>query len=664
MKNQKGMLQILVLEDERVQSASLSYDVTGPKFQLGNGEYLKGVETFKIKSDLFVDEENNSVLESKKQPIEIYAEPILSVRRSYTLDGNRPEFLYPPSTRGWLSRIDRSGEEALLFVHRIVNETKLWLVVVHKKNWEILEAHPIFPFECSILEIADEFDEYVSVLKSRTDISDARKWMHGVLSSTSPSWEDMARITDDVYIPNLRLGSDARETMEQLVPESYLSDIREQIMAFLTLASKWEVPPEDPVDYFNRILPLDVLYILLLGYVICKLSEEGIPPYVQIIQKSSQHALATPSRPLTDTFRVDSWSLAHHRISERIPNAIKTPMKYAKQLNESGEVVVKLPVTKNEAARSQKAWVERFLLMAAGFRIRTELKPRSVGLVKLIDITRAHQWPHKHMKWSASIAGRSYKEPHIQIMEMPPLAAERIVRARPNIVETEWSASKVNASLYDINKGEWRVPFGRISNAARGSQTLRKIGNEFGVWKGKEAYSPTLKWVKCLDATANLGYLADLEWTDYLNHFSITSAELHSALVEMKDKSIIDLHYTPVFRDLVTVAIVGQGPPVRVCSLTRGFLKHTPSATVSIGRNSEWFLIMTRLPSSGAHRVISSLPAIASEEEITLTCHRTMSYRSYLWKFYQRLLREDGTWDDDVTAMLSQIRLPPPDDEN
>lgn len=35
------------------------------------------------------------------------------------------------------------------------------------------------------------------------------------------------------------------------------------------------------------------------------------------------------------------------------------------------------------------------------------------------------------------------------------------------------------------------------------------------------------------------------------------------------------------------------------------------------------------------------------------------AFRSYTGDFYQRLLKPDGTWDDDVSGLLSQVRSAP-----
>ncbi len=647
----------------RPERALLSYDTTGPQILLEKKIDANIEKVFRIECDVLIDKGSKSVRVLRSQLLNIKLNPILKTEKQYSVDGNRPEPLYPPSTKGWFSRIDRTGLNVIVFVHRIVDDFRLWLVILSKSDFRVLEAHPIFPFEVGALEFEEEFEEYSSFFASKKSLIKAKKWMNSVLVSESPTWEQLTKLIHDVHIPNLRLGKDARNTMQQLIPEAYEDIVREQIMAFFTLVSRWDIPREDPVDYFNRIYPLDVLNTLLLGYVIRKFSDMDIPSYVRIIQRSSRHQLALPSSAIRDE-EWNPWTPALFRIVETTPSVFRKAIECTAELNRTKKIVVSLPITRKEASESQENWKNRFLLLASGLRIRTHLRPQALGLVGLIDVTRAHQWPHKHMKWSASIAAQSYREPHIQIMEMPPLAVDRVKKIRPNVITLDWSASITNANLYDFHENSWRVSFKRIQNSLLGNQTLKKLESEFGTWIGQKPYQPKRKWVKCLDATANLGYLASFEQLEYLQKLGLTREELLDAIMEMKKKTVVDISYTPVFRNHMTIALIAQGRSGQICSFVQGFLKHSPSATVFVARGGRWSLIMARVPPSIARQIMIELPGKAAEQDLALSCYRVVSYRSYSWRFYQRILNEDDTWNDDVSAMLSQIRLPYPDNDD
>ncbi|MFX1367237.1 MAG: hypothetical protein ACFFAY_01375 [Promethearchaeota archaeon] len=662
MEDAENKIPVRILLDGEAIFTSFFYSEGLPKLDFDDVVASKEL-LMEVGTDVIINENNRVIKSKRKTPVQIFRNPILRAKRYFVLDGNRPEPLYPPSTKGWLSRVDKTGNEVFMFIHGIKDDQKLWLSVVDRNNSQIYEAHPILPFESGVLELSDEFEEYASTFGSLRSFNRAEKWMENILEGAPPSWNDLARIVEDIYVPNLRIGKNMRETMEQLVPASYSRNIRKQIMAFLALIADWKIPDEDPVQYFDRIYPLDVLYTLLMGYVLSLLSEDRVPSYVRIIQESAQSHLAVGSRPMRSSSREDPWILAQHKIMEETSYGVQTSLRYSSRLNEAGDIVVGLPISEAQAGLNPEFWEDRFLLMATAFRLVTTLRPKALGLVRLIDTTRAHQWPHKHMKWSLNVGGGEYREMQIQMMEMPPAAADRVTRLRPNVVEVEWSKHRINADLYAGKKNQWRIPMGRIIGSLKGRKTIRKLKNEFGAWNGKNVHSPTLEWVRCLDATSNLGYLADLEQSDYLEQIGLTLDGLSSSLNELKEKSIVDIQYAPTFVDLVSMVLVAQGPSERICSLSRSILKHTPSATLNLGNGADWFMAITRLPIRIARRFELELPREAAMEELNLTCHRARSFRSYQWKFYQRILKQDRTWDNDVSAMLSQIRLPPPEDE-
>jgi len=658
-------LPILISINGTLERASLLYSSDSPEVSF-KSSIIKAADiegkSVEVDSEIILDSTGRSVVRKANSSVRVRLEPAIRAQRNYIIRIGGAEPLYPPSSEGWLTRISRRGKEAILLVHEITDHENLWLSIVDKTTSKIYESHEIRPYERGILERSDEADEWSVAFNSLRRQDDSERWMNDILTQSPPSWSELTRIIENVYVPKLTLEGNMKQVMEQIVPKEYDPPVREQIMTFLALVTKWEMPREDPVAYFERLRPLTILDILLSGYLQCILSGVKPPPYVQIMQESVQHRLGRPSRPLKQAHEDDPWHLAHYRIDERLPKTASTSIRYTAKLNESKEIYTELPVSEEQARKSRRSWVDRFSLMADGLRIRSFLRPSALGLVGLIDITRAHQWPHRHMKWSAGIEVNSYKHPHLQVMEMPSAAAERVMRARPNTVPIEWSANTMNATLYNEKRDEWRISPSRLIKSLDGKRSLRRLGNEFGIWRGKKMHQPQQIWAKCLDMTGNLGYLYDFEQNDYLNYRGLSREELTQTLRMLQTKSIIDVTYSPALPNLMTITIIAQGASAQICSLARGFLRHTPSAKAMLGKASSWLFTLTRLPPPIAHQMIATMPSAAEERNIALTCHRVSSFRSYTWDFYQRLLREDGSWDEDVSAMLSQIRIPYQDD--
>jgi hypothetical protein len=667
----KGLLDVRnrafpvkVILQETLAPASLVYYNDLPKLELESGDSAQTITELALDKEVHINEKNDSVRIARKTRIWISLKPFLKAKKRFVVDGNRYDQIYPPSSCGWFSRLDASGKEVTIFLHEVRDDAKFWLSIVDSTSSEIYEAHPILPHEAGILKISDEFERYLAVFQSLRNVEEAQSWLSEILAESPPSWPELAKLVSDVHIPNLRVKRNMKETMNQIVPRNYEEDIRNQIMGFLSLIVNWSIPREDPVLFFDRIYPLEVLSSLLMGYLMTILRNEKMLSYVRILQDNSQKLLATPVAALRGERIRNIWNLARHKILERIPYEVITSLSYADRLNKSGKLITRLPVSSKQALSSRKSWIDRFMLMANGFRLVSHVKPFAIGLKRLVDITRAHQWPHKHLKWSANLGGSDYREPQIQVMEMSSLAAKRVVDVRPKIVEIEWAKARFNPNLYNSAKDQWAISVRRITNSVGGERTIRKLRNEFGPWKTENSFVPKKIWAQCLDATANLGYLADLEQENYLKLLNLTPKTFLSGLSELCRKSIIDIQYVPGFVDLVSIAAIAQGPSRHLYSLARGFLKHSPSAAVNLGKKGTWLLSLLRLPVPVARRILSELPETAASMGIALTCYRALSFRSYQWDFYQRILKDDRTWDEDVSAMLSQIRLPYPDDSN
>jgi hypothetical protein len=53
---------------------------------------------------------------------------------------------------------------------------------------------------------------------------------------------------------------------------------------------------------------------------------------------------------------------------------------------------------------------------------------------------------------------------------------------------------------------------------------------------------------------------------------------------------------------------------------------------------------------------LSALPSRGQEEGLTIRCLQPRTLWNYTRTLYQRLLKDSGTWDEDVSGFLSQAR--------
>lgn len=656
------MLHISFEVGGTVSHAQMSYKEEGPVFISEHGAFdvSQNLEQILVHEAINLDTTGNRMKQEISSPIGINPFPCLVTERLFILDGSRSEPLYPPSTSGWFSRIVKRGRRAIILLHEMTEKEGYWISIWDAKAKEFLEAHTILPFEKGVLDFSEEIDEYSKMFRELSSISqsEAEKWINDVLSGAPPDWNELSLITNDVYVPGLRIGSNMRDTLDLLVPKSYDSDTRTQVMAFLGAIMKGHQPGEDPVSYFEKFLSKDILRSLLMGHLACVLSGEQPPSYVRIMQEIALQQAGTPMMAVRESLDADPWHRTYYKIMDGLPKIFDTALKYSEILNNSGKIPLGLPVTKAQAENSRKKWIERFKLLGVGIRLRSLLRPSSLGLIRVAYMGFAHQWPTIHMKWSATIGSTGIRQPSVQIMEMPPDSLEVALRARPSLMGVDWTGTTVNENLHDIRSRTWKIPVSRILRSLDGKRTLRRLGNEFGKYKGSKTYSPNEIWAKALDATSNLLDLSDLEQEKYVAYMGLSRPQLLSALEEMKEKGIIETTYFPTLPDLMTVTVVAQGNVNNVCSLGRAFLRYSPTATVHLAKKGEWLLALSRQPTSTAHHLIATLPEEAAERGIALRCNRPTSLRSYRWGFYRRLLKEEGSWESDVTQMLSQIRVP------
>ena len=64
---------------------------------------------------------------------------------------------------------------------------------------------------------------------------------------------------------------------------------------------------------------------------------------------------------------------------------------------------------------------------------------------------------------------------------------------------------------------------------------------------------------------------------------------------------------------------------------------------------------MARVPENEVYSILTEIPAKVKDYGITMKAYRVSAYAGYNHNVYQRLRRSDGTWDDDVSGLLSQI---------
>ena len=132
---------------------------------------------------------------------------------------------------------------------------------------------------------------------------------------------------------------------------------------------------------------------------------------------------------------------------------------------------------------------------------------------------------------------------------------------------------------------------------------------------------------------------------------------IHTILFKLYKLGVVDISYDiDIDAQLVSIATIVQGTPEHLTSLIESFLKHTPTTLAMLNNESNTGIILSTLTEEAAYELVTNLPRNGIQKGLTIRCMRPTAFRSFTIDLYRRLLRDDNTWDDDVSAYLSQAR--------
>jgi len=588
----------------------------------------------------------------------IQLKPDLMIQHQYTNQGTQfIEDIFPPSTAGFYGRLQAGIHNALYTVQPIHNNDLFLLSISNPETGQIYENQVIQPFEAESLAMTEDSvirkDLFSKVAKSRAK---SRKEILKILDSPPPSWEELSKLVAGISIPNLELGRTMGETLTRIIPTSFPEEIREELMVFLAYVNRGSIPTEDPLVYSYRFTSMSILETLLNGHIMHLIDGTQWPPYVQLMTLAERGQLDLPKRAVHDSIKNSPWLLFSIKCAEYLSNWQDIVISSAIELNKSGRIVLGLPTTENSAKKSRKAWKQRFAEMSRGLRVYGHINHASLGLSELIYLGAAYRWPHRHMKFITRLGGTSNSSPHMQVMLVPISVIEQIKRALPSIIEVSWSARTSNLNLFDIQERKWIVSSEDLIDSVTRKITARRLKRNFGEMNSPEKHKLTIEEARNMDLVAEGVDLAFLEIPEFLSNWSDNERRSRQVISSLVKRGIMKISYEMSDSSLLSLAIIAQGESRSLYSLVSSFLTSTPTSYARISKTGEDAVILSRLPERIVYEVASELTSQGIEQGINIRCLRPTTFRRYTSNLYQRLLRENGLWDDNVSAFLSQAR--------
>ena len=524
-----------------VEQGILKYTDKGPSITLPSGEIL---ESSSSSGDISYSFSGNISQRINQIHLDYGSKISLKSKlatRKYSLDSSSQFEMYPPSSYAWFTHISETGTDALFNVQEIKNNSKLLLTIIDIHSTSLLAMHVVNPYEVEILFRDTDFIFYKKLFEEK--IYAERNIVNEYLETKPPKWSNLEIISNDVIIPNLKIGATMRETLEQFVPLSFPEEIRYQLMAFLSWLMKARIPNEDPLDFIFQLQSAPLFRFLVFEHI--KYLLEGIDPpqYVRIINMAEKGQLSSGIQPVTEETEKNVWNAIWFELQEKFPGPQDKANDIARRLNQTGEIATSIPISKKEARASRSAWVDRFSSILHSLAIGGHVQNKTIGLQDLVYVGSAHRWPHQHLSWSARLGNPYVKAPYIQVMVMPPSAVERAIRARPNLSPIDWSASALNFGLFNSCANNWNLRISLMTKAMLGKRTLRQLENEFDVKLKSPVSSINSDEAKVLDLLTVRMYLSGLELGRYKPYLPGTIEDLRTLIESLRDRRIVNIQY-------------------------------------------------------------------------------------------------------------------------
>ena len=630
----------------------LSYTVEGPVVTLENGTILQSnschpdisysVVGSVARKRFPIDEDYKIKLKSRK------------ITRKYSRDSFSQYEMYPPSSDGWITHLSEIGSDALFVVQEITNSQKYLLSIIDLDNVEILGIHSIHPYEIDIIFQETDWTFYNRLQQIASQVD--RSFIDELLEAPPPDWPRLESIGKGIIVPGLEKHSTMRAAVEQFVPKSFPEQARVELMAFLAWVMNAKIPEEDPLDFHNRLQPTPILRSLILGHIQCILEGIEPPQYARIINLAERGELLPAKQPATEAAQLNPWNVAWYRLMEMFPDQQGRVLALTHKMNIENEIITSLPVTRQEAMLSRQNWFDRFASIFHTLFLKGHIQSTKVGLRTLVYFGSAHRWPHKHLAWTARLGPPHEKVPYLQVMVMPSSAVERVQRVRANVSIIEWSASAVNLGLFNVENQRWNIPLSRLMSSMQGKRTRKELSREFKLNEKHSTFFPNKIEAATMDFLSVGIYLSGLELGIYRELLPSSNEELKDIITSLRERGIVDIQYFYSIAGLVSICLIANGPSSQVQSISRSFLKYVPSTTVRLANGGNTSYIMSRVPEDKAYEILTKMPLRAKEYDIDIKAKRVDAYAGYTNNLYSRLLKSDGTWDDDISNFLSQIR--------
>jgi len=596
---------------------------------------------------------------SLSSPVRIRFTPLLVRNRPYTEHTTETENIYPKSTYSWYGRTVYGSTDATFIVQEIIDDKKLWLIIIDPATSKVFEKHFIQPYEFWTL-VMDGVEYHKNNWLVELGPENPEPIVQSIVNvlKEEMTWPEIAQFTKGVPAPAFERGRTIRDTLDNLIPIEITGRTRDELILFYAWLIKRKLAIDEPVSYFYNLSSLP--YFKALLEIHTRFIVEGLEPPDYLRELFILlHSLPDKEKVLSETLSDKTFTRYLYRLMEHSPDWRNSIIRQISILNESDRVSVKFPVSASRALESENAFKSRFALFTNGLHLRTHARAYAFGLRRVVVLANAHRWIHPMLDWSVHLTND--KSPiQMQVMMMPPTALVRAKRILPNLTEIGYSARSWNPDLFDHEQKKWRVRKIQILSSVRRKKSRLALRNSFGDWQEEAPYQLTMDEARMIDLANVRLNLAYLEKSTGLKHLGSSKERVSEFLTNLREKGGIQVSYEfnetrlprPIF-------IIAKGNPKQIRSLTYSMLTNTPSTTAYLAKGNDSTFIVSSVPETTRDILLQELPKVGMEHDMSIRCMMPLTYRNCTSDLFQRLLKKDGSWIDNVSGLITQARSLP-----
>jgi hypothetical protein len=586
--------------------------------------------------------------------------PLLTRTAPYSPTGSMTEDMYPPSSHGWITRMDRSGNPALYTLFGIAQSPDLLLVISDIASGCFHEAMAIKSFEAPILAMKTDFELHSDLQQTATSVSDYDPF--GVLSGPSPRISNFESLVGEAGVPFIYHPDSFEATLDPLVPSAFPEEVRKEIKAFYANVVLGTMLQDDPLKLQQYLSKYGTLRDLAIGHVRCLKDGVKPPPYIQIFNEAADDKLGTGSVPLQGEIEAPQWMKGLFKILELFPSWFDRVKKYIDELTKAGTIPLRFPESAAEKSGglvSQDSWKDRFAFAIHGLLMRAQVRQEVLGLKYVLYLGSAYRWPHKHTAWSSRFERKGRRPWYLQVMLMPPSAVSKVMNRIPGVIPIDRMVSRVNLQAFDDKTGTWSFSLARIYDSLSAKRTEKDFRREFRIRARERVVKIDQLEARVLGHAFFQLSLELMERGIYARELGITNERIRGILMDLTDRRVLTMRYNPSLFSigkLFSIGIDVKGAAETINSFAREFLLKAPSATAFVADHHDYGIIVSRVPRNIVADLFGRLPEVAEEAGVKLRIWPVKAYSAYTHDIFSRLLLKSGQWDDDVGGLTSQSR--------